>query len=199
MQSPERAPAMAALLAKARGKRAAARRRARQTAASPKLQGFLLRALRWVNDAPWGSRADTTERSLARFAAGALDGLHARALKQAHGIDWGDAERRHRLRIRMKRLRYGCDFFAPSFPGASARPYVKRLGALQDILGDLNDITVARRLLAEIAPRRGSAAIAAATSRVRQVLAERERTLVASLDPAWAMFEKRRPFWRPAR
>src|SRR5262249_32799283 len=153
-----------------------ARRHARQTAASPRLQTFLLRALRWVNDAPWGARADTTERSLARFASMALDGLHARALKQAHDTDWGEAERRHRLRTGMKRLRYACDFFAPSFPGASARPYTKRLGALQDILGDLNDITVARRLIAEIAPRGSDPIISAAATYLRQTLAERERT-----------------------
>ena len=199
MQAPDRAPAMALLLARARGKRAAARRRARITAASPKLQALLLRALRWVNGAPWGARADTAERSLARFASTALDRLHARALKQAHGIDWSDAERRHRLRIRIKRLRYACDFFAPSFPGAAARPYLKRLGALQDILGDLNDVAVARRLLLELAPRGSDAGIAAGAAYVRHTLAERERTLVASLQPAWASFEKRRPFWRPAR
>jgi CHAD domain-containing protein len=99
----------------------------------------------------------------------------------------------------MKRLRYACDFFAPSFAGAAARPYLKRLGALQDILGDLNDIAVARRLLAELAPRASGAGLAAAAIYVRQTLAERERTLVASLEPAWASFEKRRPFWRPAR
>jgi inorganic triphosphatase YgiF len=198
-QSPQRAPAIAALLARARGRRSVARRHARQTAASAKLQAFLLRALRWINDAPWEGRAETTGSSLTPFAAAALDGLHARALKQAHHIDWSHAERRHRLRIRMKRLRYACDFFAPSFPGAVARPYVKRLGALQDILGDLNDIAVARRLLAELAPRGGDRKIAAAATHVRQTLAERERTLVTSLEPAWTSFEKRRPFWRPAR
>ncbi len=76
---------------------------------------------------------------------------------------------------------------------------MKRLGALQDILGDLNDMTVARRLLAELAPRGSDAAITAGATYVRQTLNERERTLVASLEPAWATFEKRRPFWRPAR
>lgn len=199
MQAPDRAQALAALLARARGRRAVARRHARQTAGSPRLQAFLLRALQWVNDAPWGAHAGSAERSLARFAAGSLERLHARALKQARDIDWGDAERCHRLRIRMKRLRYACDFFAPSFAGAAARPYLKRLGALQDILGDLNDIAVARRLLAELAPRASGAGLAAAAIYVRQTLAERERTLVASLEPAWASFEKRRPFWRPAR
>ena len=183
MQEPERAPALAPLLARARAKRGLARRRARQAAASPRLQRFLLRALRWVNDGRW-----KTDATLGAFAAAALERLHRKALKEARDIDWADPERRHRLRIRMKRLRYACDFFSASFADAAARPYAKRLEALQDILGELNDIAVARRLLTELAAPAGHA---------RQVLAARERMLVTSLETAWAAFEKRRPFWKP--
>jgi triphosphatase len=186
-QEPQRAPEIAPLLARARAKRGVARRRARATAASPRLQAFLLRGLRWVNAKPWKGRAEKAEGSLAAFAAAALERLHRKALKQARDTDWSDAERRHRLRIRMKRLRYACDFFAASFAGAAALPYIKRLGALQDILGELNDIAVARRLIAEIAVPAGHA---------RHVLAVRERMLVNSLEAAWIAFEKRRPFWR---
>jgi CHAD domain-containing protein len=197
MQEPDRAPAMAPLLARARAKRGVARRRARVAAASARLQGFLLRALRWVNDGPWKGRAQKAAASLGMFASAALERLHRKALDQARDIDWSDAEQRHRLRIRMKRLRYGCDFFAASFAGAAARPYIKRLAALQDILGDLNDIAVARRLLAEIAPRGSGAELAAAAGHTRHALAVRERMLVISLEAAWAAFEKRRPFWKP--
>ena len=199
MQEPDRAPAMAKLLARARGKRAAARRRARETAASPKLQAFLLRALRWVNVEPWRGRAEKAERSLGAFAAASLERLHGKSLKQAQEIDWSDPKRRHLLRIRMKRLRYACDFFAASFAGSMARPYIKRLEALQDILGDLNDIAVARRLLTEIAPRGSALELAAAAAYTRRALVARERVLVISLEAAWAAFEKRRPFWRPGK
>jgi triphosphatase len=197
MHEPRRAPTMAQLLARARGKRAAARRRARETTASPKLQAFLLRALRWVNAGPWKGRSEKAEPSLGAFAAASLERLHRKSLKQAQGIDWSDPERRHLLRIRMKRLRYACDFFAASFAGSAARPYIKRLEALQDILGDLNDIAVARSLLGELAPRGSAADLAAAAAYTRQTLAARERMLVISLEAAWAAFEKRRPFWKP--
>jgi inorganic triphosphatase YgiF len=187
-QRPERASARAPLLARARAKRGAARRRARLVAGSRKLQGFLLRTLHWVNSRPWESNAPEAEGALGAFAAAALERMHRKALAQAQNMDWRDAEKRHRLRIRMKRLRYACDFFAPSFAGAAAQPYVKRLAALQDILGELNDIAVARRLLAELAVPAGH---------TRQKLAVRERMLVTSLEAAWAAFEKRRPFWQP--
>ena len=178
-----RAAAPPALLARARAKRASARRAARQTARSPELQAFLLRSLRWVNEGTWTARV-----SLIDFAKAALERLHRKALKEARSIDWADAGPRHRLRIRMKRLRYACDFFSASFAGAAARPYIKRLAALQDILGDLNDISVARRLLSELALPAGQ---------LRLALALRERKLVTSLEAAWTAFEKRRPFWKP--
>ena len=183
MQEPERAAALAPLLVRARARRSNARRHARRAAGSPELQAFLLRSMRWINEGSWKA-----EGALVDFAATALDRLHRKALKGARKIDWDDPERRHRLRIRMKRLRYACDFFAASFAGAAAQPYLKRLEALQDILGDLNDIAVARRLLAELDAPPG---------RTRQVLAARERMLVTSLEAAWAAFEKRRPFWKP--
>jgi len=177
-----RAAAPPALLARARAKRASARRAARQTARSAELQAFLLRSLRWVDGGRWRTRV-----SLIDFAKAALDRLHRKALKAARDIDWTDPERRHRLRIRMKRLRYACDFFSASFAGAATRPYIKRLAALQDVLGDLNDISVARRLLGELALPAG---------RLRPALALRERKLVTSLEAAWTAFEKRGPFWK---
>ena len=189
---PQNAPVLAALLTRARAKRAAARRRARNVAESPKMQSFLLRALRWVNDGPW-QRGRGAEIPLSLFASQALERLYRKSLKQAQHIDWVDAESRHRLRIRVKRLRYACDFFAACFPGAAAQPYLKRLAALQDILGALNDVAVARRLSGELGQE-----VAAAAAYVRRTLAARERMLVSSLDAAWVAFEKRRPFWRGA-
>jgi inorganic triphosphatase YgiF len=170
------------VLVRARARRSAARRKARAAAASPEFQVFLLRTLRWLHGAPLRDTKD----SLQGFAAKAFEKLHKKALRK---IDWLDAEARHLLRIRVKRLRYGCEFFAASFPRASVRPYVKSLEALQDILGELNDVVVGRKLLQILEP--GQTA-----TRVRRELAARERRLIASLEPAWAAFEKRRPFWK---
>ena len=158
MQEPDRAPAHGAA---PRARPRKARRRAPSRAGDRGIaQAAGLPAARLAlgqRRAVEGQRARRGRR-LARGCSRQRrsDGCTRKALAQAQDIDWRDAEQRHRLRIRMKRLRYACDFFAASFAGAAARPYIKRLAALQDILGDLNDIAVARRLLAEIAPR-GSA------------------------------------------
>jgi triphosphatase len=179
-------PGAQELLAPARARRAAARRRARAAAASAEFQVFLLRTLRWLHGAP----VRESNESLAVFGANALERLHRKALKHARKLDWLDTAARHALRIRVKRLRYGCEFFAASFPRAAVRPYVKSLEALQDILGELNDIAVGRRLLKSLHPPQGGRLL-------NRELTIRERRLIASLEPAWAAFEKRRPFWKP--
>jgi inorganic triphosphatase YgiF len=177
------------LLARARARRSGARRKARETAASSEFQLSLLRALRWLYSAPRSRRAATVARSLAAFGARSLERLQRKTLEQAQGLERRDVAARHALRIRVKRLRYGCEFFASSFPRASVRPYVESLETLQDILGELNDVAVGRRLLQTLGPH-------ASASRVRRELAMRERRLIASLEPAWRAFKKHRPFWR---
>ena len=72
------------------------------------------------------------------FAAASLGRLEGKARKQARRMDWHDAGERHVLRIRVKRLRYASEFFGRRRGG---------LERLQDVLGELNDVEVARRLL----------------------------------------------------
>jgi len=161
--------------AKARGRRNAARRAARAAVSSPQFQAFLLRALRWLQAQSWRE----SPLSLAQFGREALERLHRKTLKSSTD----NVKRRHRLRIRVKRLRYACEFFAPCFPPAAVKPYVRELEKLQDILGELNDAAVARTLLQEI------------ETRPPPSLALRERQLGAALAAAWAAFRKQPPYW----
>jgi inorganic triphosphatase YgiF len=171
---------MATMPSAKRGRRAArARAAARAAVASPRFREFFLRALRWLHSQPRQARPPPLER----FAARALERLHRRALSSR--LDSG--EHRHRLRIRVKRLRYACDFFAPCFAPAAQRPYLRELERLQDVLGALQDIVVGRRLLGELGvdpPGR---------------LARRERRLSDALAVSWEAFARRAPYWRPAR
>ncbi|MEW6689657.1 MAG: CHAD domain-containing protein, partial [Pseudomonadota bacterium] len=187
-----------AVLARARQRRSAARRAARELVASWRFQRLLLRALRWLTEAPWAGRAAAREVPLAELARASLGRLHRKTVRHGHGIDWEDVERRHALRVKVKRLRYASGFFAPSFARAATRPYLRRLQGLQEILGELNDVAVARRLLAAVVPRAPAPGHRAGTP-LRRALAAREAALIASLEPAWHAFRKRRPFWEEAR
>ena len=146
------------------------RQRAAQTRGRLTLQGAEFKALlAEVRRCDAGGKAPLTA-----FAARALDRLHRKALKRARGIDWRSERQRHRVRIAVRRLRYACDFFAPCF--GDARRYLRGLADLQELLGELNDLAVARRF--------GAVA-----------LQRRERALISELAPAWHAFETRARFW----
>ncbi len=143
----------------------------------------------------WRRHADPAE-PLTRFAHRALHKLHEGLCKAARGIDWRDAPRRHRVRIRVKRIRYACDFFADAYAERRTKPYLEGLRGLQDILGEMNDIEVQRGLLRQLVPRRSSLPTVRAEAVARAALAAREHELMAALEPAWGAFESGRPFWR---
>ena len=158
--------------------REAARREALAVVASDEFQAFLFHALRWLQSGPWRE----CEATLRDFAPGRLERLHRRTVRALEGKS---ARRRHKLRIRVKRLRYACEFFAPCFLGSSLEAYTRPLAALQDILGELNDIAVARKFLKTLgtsAPRR---------------LETRERQLMTALRAARECFEHAPQYWQP--
>ena len=162
-----------------------ARRAAERVLASPAFHRFLVRTLQWIEQAPWQPAPD----ALVPFAARALERLHRKALKLARRIDWQDAGERHALRIRVKRLRYACESFAGCFSAPALEPYLAALERLQDDFGELNDIAVGRRLLAELGGE----------PRVASELARRERQLIARLPRDWQAFAGRSLFWQAHR
>jgi triphosphatase len=52
----------------------------------------------------------------------------------------------HRLRIRMKRLRYACEFMASAYDGA-LDPFIERMVEIQDCLGELQDTVFTREFI----------------------------------------------------
>jgi CHAD domain-containing protein len=177
VQTLENAGAGAQLLRNARRERHRAKRAAIEAVNSPGLHRFLFRSLRWLESRE-SRRADVT---LSDLAPGRLERLRCKA---AADFAPETSNRRHKLRIRIKRLRYACEFFAPCFAPAAAGPYLRRLARLQDVLGELNDIAVAHRLLESL----GAAP--------PPKLELREKRLIASLQAAWAGFLADPPYWR---
>lgn len=103
---------------------------------------------------PWldAAKGDAGDALLpaSTFAAGRLERRYSRAFKLGRRIDDLDAEERHELRIRLKKLRYACDFFQSLFGKREVKRFLRRLSALQDVLGEMNDAAVARALVREI-------------------------------------------------
>ncbi len=170
------------LRGEARRRQGAAQRHAREVIGSVAFNRFLLHAYTWIEEAPW----QPGEGELTPFAANALERLHRKALSSANEMDWDNAEQRHVLRIRVKRLRYASDSFADLFRSAGVHRYLSALERLQDRLGELNDIATARRLISELG---------GAPAKLRE-LDRREGALIAGLPRAWSAFERRSRFWK---
>lgn len=183
-------PSHAHLMRRASARRTAARNQARTLVGSTAFQLTLLGALRWMHEMPWRIRPEETAR-LGRYAAHVLVRLERKLSRQGEGIEWSDEAQRHRLRIRVKRLRYACEPFAELFGQSRMRRYLERLEVLQDILGDLNDIAVGRRLLTELSG--GSQAPAAEF--MDGWFAGREAELLERLDAAWRAWRKTKHPW----
>ena len=177
------------LLRRARARQSAARSRARALVASAPFQLSLLGALRWMHETPWRAGPDEEPR-LVRYATHVLTRLERKLSRQGEAMEWSDAAQRHRLRIRVKRLRYACEPFVELFGRHAMRRTLERLEALQDILGELNDIAVGRRLLNEL-----SGAQNAAAEFMRARFAGRETELLVRLDAAWRAWRKTKRPW----
>ncbi len=182
----KRAAASKALSASAARRRENAMAQAKVLAGSAAFQHTQNQVREWLERGPWRTSAQPGNKIL-DYACDALENAHARLGKRARDIDWPDRRDRHRVRIALKRLRYACDFFADCFPARAVRPFLARLSTLQDTLGELNDLAVARTLLGELP---------ADAKRVRRWLTRRERDLIALLSREWAAFARMRPYWQ---
>jgi len=129
---------------------------------------------------------------------GALEDFASKALARrlrplrAPGLDIAalPAETLHGLRLNGKRLRYVAEFFAPLFPGHGARRFIRRLTALQERLGHLNDGTVAAGLMAQLGAERSRAG-----GVVCGFVAAEAGGARAQIAQAWRRFHRLDPFW----
>lgn len=88
--------------------------------------------------------AGKADRRISGFAERRLAKLHARAVRRFAEVVGDPTPRRaHRLRIALKHLRYGGEFFASLFDEAEVQAFAKQVAKLQDELGFLNDCHVA--------------------------------------------------------
>jgi triphosphatase len=103
----------------------------------------------WRGDMSRAGRA-RLRKPLSGYARQAIAHAHAVVAKRArkvHKLGGHDSASLHRLRIGAKQARYAVGFFADIERPAKAARYAKRLAAVQEALGALNDAHVAQTLL----------------------------------------------------
>lgn len=170
---------------------------------NPHYTDVLLRLASWVEsqfgvDAPHTRERKWKPNVLAgpapRFASGAMRNYHDRVRKLGKKIRKLDTAELHRLRIRIKKLRYATEFFGILWPSRRTKRYLSALKDLQQVLGAWHDATVAEKLVAQLRTA-GGADARSATAPVNRWLVDCQRGSRKEAIELWGRFAKRKLFW----
>ena len=192
-------PRFEALTAIVRARRQEAWNNVISTLASERFRGLMLDIAAATLGKPWlATSTMAAERSAKVLARKRLARRHARAMKLGKIVKTLDAPGRHRLRIRLKKFRYALDFFASLYPIRRVTKHLDRLGALQDVLGHMNDAAVARRLAGEFiaANHNDAAAVDYACGVIAGWHLGHEGRHRKTLGRRWRRFAKLKPIWK---
>ncbi|MBM3563183.1 MAG: CHAD domain-containing protein [Alphaproteobacteria bacterium] len=170
-------------------------RAAHDAALSDETSRFVDEFRRAIERRDWEAAPETrAPGSACAFAADALTRLRKRLLKKSKGFATLSAEERHRVRIALKKARYGAEFFESLFEDRkAAHAYLRALGDMQDQLGVFNDMEVANGLLDQIDARAPEAA--RASSFIRGWFAHASSEGVAHAKKSETRLKKLAPFW----
>ncbi|WP_418118525.1 CHAD domain-containing protein [Variovorax sp. 350MFTsu5.1] len=122
--------------------------------------------------------------------------LHKQVLRDGERFESLDTESQHRVRKRLKRLRYLAEFVAPLFDekeeGGAAGRYLKALRPAQDALGEFNDEAVALALYREATARDARAWFAVGWFTTRHAAGAKAcRKALAKIEDAARFWKKR--------
>ena len=192
---------LAELVADARWK---AHEDVRATLASERYGDLALGLACWVACRGWRQGADidvllAQRQPVHAFAVAMLSKRHRQVRKRGRHFAELDPFARHELRILLKKLRYSTEFFASLFPGREVDRYRAAAARMQDVLGHLNDVTVAQHVVdtlldgTEPGPRQRAAALGA--GQVLGWYARHGQDLEPRAVEAWQAFREVVPFW----
>lgn len=180
-------------------RRSAAYHKARLALVDRRSAYFVLRLGAWIETRGW--RSDVGPESLGQlagpatdFARGVLSAHHAKVLKRGRRFKSLTPEKRHRMRLALKKLRYTSEFLLPLYADRkSTKRFSDRLAELQEELGSYQDMAATAPLLASLAEESSDCAVAAAT--VAGWQAHAMVGIESRLRNAWRGFAKTNPPW----
>lgn len=115
---------------------------------------------------------------------------HSKVAEQGTQFSKLDIPTRHELRKRGKRLRYSLAFAESLLPAAKLRGYRKLLSRVQDVLGEINDLAVAKDYYESCTATHPQAWFALGW------ISARLEELAVDAQKAFDALAKSKPFWR---
>ena len=170
---------------------------------SPRFAALVLDLSAWAEAGPWAvsttaAQVEARDAPVSQLALKRLDHFRKAVRKAGRGLSTLSPAKRHRVRIRVKKLRYAAEFFAEAVgrPGSrKTASFMEALRTLQDAMGELNDIAVAGQTLAAVVEGPGGAGAGFAAGRI---LGRREAEapgLLVKVEEAYRRFTAARRFW----
>ncbi|NPC54447.1 CYTH and CHAD domain-containing protein [Caenimonas soli] len=155
---------------------------------SPAFQDALLGLLGLAHGDPLPG-ADKGGRKARKLLRRGLDKLYSQCVRDGRKFAKLDTARQHRVRKRLKRLRYLVEFLAPLFGRHDTEVFVARLKPVQDALGRYNDELMALELYRGMTANDPNAWFGVGW------LSARTEPNAASCQKTMRAFARTRPFW----
>jgi triphosphatase len=130
---------------------------------------------------------------LADFAGQILQHRWKKLVSLGKQIEELDIPSLHGVRLRAKRTRYAAEMFSTLHPGRAPHRFIRRLSALQERLGVLNDGAVATHLLAELGGPAGRHAYAIGI--ITGFLAGRATKIRPRIIRSFERFRRQPAYW----
>jgi len=189
-----------ALLAASEHQRADCYAALRSEAQMRERQRLLLRFASWMSGVYWQQPAWQPEAGndlrIRDLATRRLRKLAKRFARTGRDLKTADAARLHALRILAKKLRYSAEFFASLYEKQKVEPYIESLSKVQDVLGKVNDVVVAHRLLEELAAASSLSAHEEAIILAKGWIAHAVTDQLTALRKSMQNFNKQPAFWK---
>ena len=166
-----------------------ATRDARELFKSRRYTRLLLQFQRWLitlkHDKP------PLNREVSAFARDVLRRSRRDFLVDTRPLSRMTMEELHNLRKRGKKARYATEFFAGLWDEEAIRTTVETMQQIQDLLGEVNDASVARQVLAGVP---ANAMEPSAVTLVQNWSGERSRQCIRAGQSVWRKFHRSSPF-----
>jgi triphosphatase len=156
---------------------------------SPAFQDALLGLLEVTHSAGPGEPGHADSSNALKMLGARLQKLYRQVSKDGPGFQQLEPAAQHRVRKRLKRLRYLAEFLAPLFPRRKDRNFINALKPVQDALGLYNDELMALEAYRGLAQRDPAAWFGVGW------LTARRAANAAHCQCELKEFAKAKPFW----